>query len=44
MSHGVTRGVSAAPPRSIGYWTIMVGGIFALVVLYAGILLFGQAW
>ncbi|MFW7269041.1 hypothetical protein ACMAUO_13865 [Gluconacetobacter sp. Hr-1-5] len=44
MAHTITRGVSATPPRSIGYWTFMVGGILTLLVFYAGILLFGQAW
>ncbi|WP_259657260.1 hypothetical protein [Gluconacetobacter dulcium] len=44
MAHMITRGVSATPPHSIGYWTFMVGGIIALVGFYAGILLFGQAW
>lgn len=44
MTPTITRNVSTAPRHSLGYWTVMVGGIAALVVLYAGILLFGHAW
>ncbi|GBR00910.1 hypothetical protein AA0522_1461 [Gluconacetobacter liquefaciens NRIC 0522] len=44
MAHMMTRGISATPPRSVGYWSVMVGGIVALLLFYACILLFGQAW
>ncbi|ACI52496.1 conserved hypothetical protein [Gluconacetobacter diazotrophicus PA1 5] len=43
MNH-MTAPRPSPPGHSIGYWAVMVAGITIIVALYAGILVFGQAW